>query len=849
MPKKEQQRFNGRISPLIIAMLSALYGTSATASMDATEAENNAHSVEFDASFLNMADPGSMDLSRFTRGSAAMPGVYSTAIWLNDTFISRQELEMVADANGATHPCLNAAILKDIPLKEEALPADFFKTASEKGCVDLQSLLPDIKVEFDSNEQRLNLQIPQIYLHNAARGSVSPNLWDRGIPALMLGYNFNAWENRSRGTRFRSFYTGINGGLNIGGWYLRHNGSWNWDEQNGHGYNSINTYVQRDIPQIRSRALFGEANTKGQVFDTLPFRGVQLASDERMLPESRRGYAPDIRGIARTNARVIVRQGEQTLYETTVPPGEFLINDLYPTGYGGDLEVTVQEADGSEERFRVPYSAVAQLLRPGTTYYSVTAGKLRDESLRQTPELYEGTLQYGLNNLLTLYGGAQFNQNYHALQLGSALGLPVGAFSFDVTQARTKLGNGDTSSGQSYRLSYSKTVNETNSNLALAAYRFSTRGYMDFLNAMQTRDIVARGEPADTLWRAKNRFTLTAGQGLPAGWGHLYASGSLQNYWNKEGHDKQFQLGYSNQYKQLSWSLSASRTYSSYGEARNNYMLSFSLPLGSNSNVHAPQLRMDLSHDTDGRTAQQAAITGIAGDDNQYSYGLNLNNANQNTGASASVNGQYRSRFSNLGASYSGGKGYRSTSFSMNGTLIGHSGGVTLSPYTSDTFALVEAPGAAGARVSGYPGIYIDALGYAAVPHLDPYRLNEISLDPKGTSNQVELDTTSQKVAPWSGAVVKLKYKTNRGTPILINSSYQGQPLPFGASVSDDQGNNVGAVGQGGQVYARVNKEQGSLRVSWGQGSHEQCQLRYRLLPGSADKKSDAMQTFTMTCQ
>lgn len=60
------------------------------------------------------------------------------------------------------------------------------------------------------------------------------------------------------------------------------------------------------------------------------------------------------------------------------------------------------------------------------------------------------------------------------------------------------------------------------------------------------------------------------------------------------------------------------------------------------------------------------------------------------------------------------------------------------------------------------------------VPYLNPYQMNEISIDPKGTAADVELDNTSQKVAPYSGAVVKLKYNTKQGTAILVNATYQG---------------------------------------------------------------------------
>ncbi|WP_411755299.1 fimbria/pilus outer membrane usher protein [Serratia sp. (in: enterobacteria)] len=50
----------------------------------------------------------------------------------------------------------------------------------------------------------------------------------------------------------------------------------------------------------------------------------------------------------------------------------------------------------------------------------------------------------------------------------------------------------------------------------------------------------------DSISRAKNRLTVTAGQGLPENWGQLYISGSLQNDWNKDGSEKQYQMGYNN---------------------------------------------------------------------------------------------------------------------------------------------------------------------------------------------------------------------------------------------------------------------------------------------------------------
>lgn len=848
-----------KLSPVAFAMLLVSFNSYSIGNIAVSEPTYVAQNMEFDPSFLNISDIDSVDLSRFANGSAILPGNYRTAIYVNDVLMGNKNVEFKSRADKSVYPCLTNDIIKQIGFNYDKLPKDFFiKGIKDAACLALESTLENSHVNYDSNEQRLDIIVPQMYMQNAARGSINPELWDKGIPAVMLGYNVNTYSSKSHGSSYSSMYAGFEAGLNVGAWYLRHNGSYSWTENGPKQYSAINTYLQRDIHPILGRFLIGHSNTQGVIFDTLPFSGIQLASDERMLPESQRGYAPEIRGIARTSAKVTVRQGNQVIYETTVTPGEFLINDLYPTGYGGDLVVTVREADGTEQSFRVPYASVTQLLRPGSSHYSATVGKLRSDSLREKPEIYQVTYQYGLTNAVTGYGGLQVNRQYYAFQLGGAFGTRLGAMAFDVTQAHTRLASanksavnetGKTISGQSYRISYSKAISETNSNLSLAAYRFSTGGYMDFMTAMQARDAISRGYSWQSVWRAKNRLTVTAGQGLPQGLGQIYVTGSLQNYWNKDGSEKQLQVGYSNRYQNLTYGLSVNRSYSSYGNIQNNYLLSFSLPLGKNSRSGTPLLRADLSHDSTGRFGQQANISGSFWDTNPLSYGITAMNANQGGGSSGSINGQYLGSMASVGGTYSTGKGYHSASMGLTGTIIGHSGGVTFTPYSSDTFALVEAKGAEGARISSFLGIRIDSRGYAVVPYLNAYQFNDINLDPKGTAFDVELENTTQKVAPYSGAVVKVKYNTKRGTPILINATYEGQPVPFGADVIDHKGNHVGSVGQGGQIYARVAEQRDTLLIKWGEDRLMQCRVRYILMPTKKNATASEIQRFNSICE
>ncbi|MDP0612597.1 fimbria/pilus outer membrane usher protein, partial [Klebsiella pneumoniae] len=132
-------------------------------------------------------------------------------------------------------------------------------------------------------------------------------------------------------------------------------------------------------------------------------------------------YAPEIRGVAQSNALVTVRQNGSIIYQTSVPPGPFILNDVYPSGYGNDLNVTVKEADGSESTFSVPYSSLAQLLRPGFTRYQVAAGKSDTDGLHHRPYIMQGTIQHGLNNTFSLYGGVTAFDDYQAYLVGTGI--------------------------------------------------------------------------------------------------------------------------------------------------------------------------------------------------------------------------------------------------------------------------------------------------------------------------------------------------------------------------------------------------------------------------------------------
>ena len=801
--------------------------------------------VSFDPIFLDTTAGDYIDIDKFNGEYKVPAGMYPADIYLNDRLVGREDVT-VKDIQGLSVVCFNHSLAALTGLRISQLTEENQEALrQDKGCMSLESLQPSSSAQMQLSDMRLNLHIPQAYLNNTVRGYVDPSLWQDGNNALYASYDNNYFKQKSGDSETESFYSKLDGGININGWMFRHSGTWKWDKNNGSNYSVFSNNLQRDITMLRSRLLLGDATSSGTLFNSFSFRGVQLATSEQMLPDSQRGYAPVVRGIAQTNARVRIRQNNSLIYETTVPPGEFAINDLYPSGYGGDLYVTVTEADGQETQFVVPYASVSEMIRPGSYRYSVVLGTLRHQNVSYTPKIFQATVQHGINNWLTGYSGVMGTGDYYAGQLGAAVGTPAGAFALDVTGATFDDG-ASKQDGVSVRASYSKYISSTNSSISLAAYRFSSSGYLDLTNATQLVDFHKKDKHdlGDLLDRPHNRLSLSLNQQLGERGGNFYATGYVENYWNKGGSDVQYQFGYTNRYQSLNYALSINRAKSGdYTETQ--YLLSFSMPLGRSS--HAPYLNSYTTRNDNG-VSSQLGLSGILGDKDQLNYNLGV--ARENNGdASGNISGAYRFRSTQVKASYAKGKNYNSYTAGLNGSIVVLPDALVASPYTGDTIAVVQAKGAEGASIDGYPGVVVNSAGYAIVPYLTPYRVNKVAINPNGMPLDVELESTVQQVIPRAGAIVKVNYPTKQGNAVLIRAQLpDGEDLPFGATVKTNDGRDVGVVAQGGQMYVRLDEKVNHLQVSWGKNSRYICSFDVNLSE-DMKKRQSQYQHVNTTCR
>ena len=816
----------------------------------------------FNEEFLGIGgDQPHADLSLFSFGNRVLAGKYMVDVSLNERGAGQAEIRFVEkDGKSDAVPCLTRRMLDDWGVNVAVFPA--LASAADDACIDLAAVIPDAAFSYDGGKQRLFVSIPQAALKRSARGAVGSEKWDKGITAAMFDYQLNfarysgnnyrndtnpfaAQQNVFDGTPFadrnkntlqrNTLFAGLRAGFNNGDWRFRHFSTYNRGIDGKSRWQGISTYAQRDLASINGRLLIGDGNTPGNFFDSLPFRGVQLSSDDAMLPDSQQGYAPTIRGVAQTNARVTVRQNGYVVYSTFVAPGPFVIDDLYPTASSGDLEVTIAEADGRQTRYTQAFSAVPTLLREGTWRYSATIGKYRNghdgstlgawPSLSQ-PAFMQATLARGLGNEFSLYGGLLMANMHQSLLVGVGKNLRgFGAVSVDLSNARTTdrtpADHIKTYDGQSLRFLYSKAFLDSGTNFRVAGYRYSTSGYRTFQEAVQMQDL--RSFESFHSRRNEVRFELSQQIG---DWGSVFASARQQSYWGTSAKDRLVQVGYSGNYKQFGYSVFYNHTTSLNRPASRQLMFMLSVPLGDTR----ASAQYAVTRDGTGRVNQQASVYGSAFDDSRLTYNVTAGHANQDGGSSGSAGASYLSPIGRFDLGHSMGRGYGQSTFGMAGGLLVHGGGVTLSQPLGETVALVQAPKAQGVGFESQPGVATDWAGNAVIPNLTPYRLNRLAIRTGDLGDTVEVKHAATEVVPTRGAVVAAKFETSVGFRLLMTLVDQkGRALPLGSKIENEAGQEVGIVGPDGLAFVTGAGTTGRLTVRWGQDKAEQCVVPYSL--------------------
>lgn len=807
----------------------------------------------FDPSLLSLLGESAdnIDLTVFeTKGNVA-EGDYLVAVLVNRNRHGDHMISFKKNQAGSVIPVITPAMLRQWGVNTPVLP-EFQQLDDNMAIDDLALLIPQAAIEFNLQELSLQLSIPQIAMASQVQGYVDPDLWDQGVPAVLVNYNMSAGHNSqsvsSGGTNqiSNNFFALLNLGANYDAWRLRSNMTYSYQESHGQTEFSTstvkfnNTYLQRDIQSLRADLALGEIYTGSDVFDSFPFKGAKLQSSTDMLPYSERGFAPLITGIAQTNARITVSQNGSVVYQTYVAPGPFSIADLYQTGSSGDLTVTITESDGTVKKQIIPYSSLPNMLRAGAMQYEFSLGQFNGYQRDSIDANFMlGSFSYGLPYDVTTYGGGVLAKNYFSAAVGIGISLgDFGAFSTDITKSRAKpLQVDDWQDGMSYRVRYAKSLLSTGTTIDLAAYRYSTKNFYSFsdFNNNLSNDTVSTN--AWFSGRKRSSIQLRLNQNL-WDYGSFYLSASREDYWGNNSVNKNISVGYSGNYQGITYNISYSQDrIKQDNKWPINHQLAFNMQipfsLFSRADFAARNsISYQVNHANDGVVRQQIGLNGTTSD-GRVSYLLSQGWSNRLDQEQSNINLSYQGNKGNISGGYSYSSRYSSVNVVANGGAILHPAGFNFSQMLGNTIAIVNAPGAENVRVMN-GNVTANNQGQAVVGYLAPYQLNEIILDPATLPNDIDIDQTSVKLYPTKGAVVMANFATKIGYQALITVIYEDKTVPFGAIAmvnSSDAGTNpnTGIVGDGGQVYLSGLPEQGSLLLKWGKGVMQQCMADFDL--------------------
>lgn len=779
-------------------------------------------SVEFNTDVLDVKERSNIDLSQFSRSGYLMPGKYQLVIHLNKVELPEQSIDFFPpdDDPKGSQACLTPDTIKLFGLKENSLKAASWWHNNQ--CLELKSL-QGLAIQPDLGSGALYINVPQAYLEYTAEDWDPPSRWDNGIPGILFDYNMNAMSTHQKeGGRSNNLSGNGTTGANIGPWRIR--ADWQAQYMSGQGSNNQSNwdwsryYAYRAITSLKAQLTMGENYLDSSLFDSFRFSGASLATDDKQLPPNLRGYAPEVTGVAKTNAKVTVSQQGRVIYETTVASGPFRIQDLN-SAVSGTLDVKVEEQDGSVRTWQVDTASVPYLTRPGLVRYKISIGKPSDYAHHsQGPNFATGEFSWGVNSGWSLYSGGILAGDYNAAAIGIGRDLlDFGAISFDITRSQAKIPGQETQSGNSYRVSYSKRFEEYDSQVTFAGYRFSERNYMNMSQYLDRRYHDGGDSGND-----KELYTITMNKQFRSLNLSAYLNYSHQTYWDRPSSDT-WNLSVSNffdigRFKNINLNISAFRTQYD-GTKDDGVYVGLTIPWAETGT---------LSYNGQANGSDTSHTVGFYDRiDENNNYRLNVGTTNDGEGTGSGYfthDGDVSSLTANASLS---GHDNSALGMSLQGGMTATAHGVALHRTTNagGTRMLVDTDGVSGVPIRGYGGvIHSNIFGKAVVSDINSYYHSNINVDLDGLPENVDATRSVVEGTLTEGAIGYRKFGILAGEKAMaVIKLADGSVPPFGAEVRNGDNAQTGIVGDDGSVWLSGIRPGEQMNVNW--SDNQQCMI------------------------
>lgn len=489
-----------------------------------------------------------------------------------------------------------------------------------------------------------------------------------------------------------------------------------------------------------------------------------------------------------------------------VPPGPFSITSAPLVTGEGEVLLKLTDLAGQEQVISQRIYASTMLLAPGLHDYSVEAGALR-KNFGFADDGYEdgfvsGSWRHGLSPRLTVeMGGSLLQGGRSGLLGGLAAALPgIGIVSMAAGLSRSEAGNGT-------QLALGLERRNRDTSLSLRT-QYASEDYRQ-LGVLGTQ----------TLRRLDSAFF-----GYRIGQiGRLGLSYVRQQ---RPGTDPVAVSTLSFSTRQTDWgSLVLSLSQSRASSTEQAISLFWVKSLGRATSLSASHAQR--SNGT-GQDVLQLHKTMAPGEG--WGYRLQAARHAPNQASVFGQNGMGNARLDL--AEFNGDTSVRAT---MGGGIAWLDGQWFASRRIDSSYGLVSLPGFSNVRV------YVDnqlagrtnADGYALLPRLTPYMKNQVSVEPFDLPLDVQADAFKMQPVPSWRSGVRIDFPIRALAAATLDLMLEnGTPVPLGALVRREEGDDSVVVGHDGLLYLTDLVSEQRINATW-PGGRCRAQFSYRPEPGS----------------
>ncbi len=709
-------------------------------------------------------------------------------------------------------------------------------TAPPKQPVTLDTL-DNITVSYDSNNQRLLLQVPSEWLPNQEIGG------DGGTPAIAkamssLGFIFNydiyanqpakrkdngyvaAWNEQRL---FGEYGTLSNTGTyreslnaqdrkNSKQGYLRYDTQWRYDDEE-----KIISYTAGDL--ITGSLAWSSA---------VRMAGFQLARNFTTRPDLVTYPLPQFSGQAAIPSSVDLFINNYRASSANVDPGPFTFNTVPYINGAGEATVVTTDALGKKVTTTVPFYVANTLLKRQLFDYSLSVGTLRKDYGIRSSHYGNGAAsavaRYGLTNWLTIEGRAEGTNKLAAggtgldVQLGH-LGILNASYTRsrnsnsseslqidendDANEATTVTKNGGSGDQVTFGYSYASGSFSVNASRSLRSNHFSD---------LSTYDQSGR-------YGIQRRSDQLTGSLSLGEYGSLGA-GYFDVRDNANQRTRLVNLSYSfNFWKDISFYASANREIGASGM---NAMLLLSMPLGSSGTVSASRTR-DTENKWSNRLAYSRSVPSDGG------LGVNLVYGD-GTAPYRQADIAWRTQKIETRAGIYGNDGSYTHWAEALGSFVVMDSSFYATNQIGDAFVLISTDGYADIPVS-YENQLIgktDTNGHLLLPSVTSYYKANIEINPLNLPENVSVSNVNQSpvIKGKSGYLVKFPVKEVNSVSFSLLGA-DGNPIQKGSLVQSN-GHVIAYVGWDGYVYLENSEKENTLTVIRAD-DNQRCQVSFTL--------------------